>query len=83
MKAVRVKYGRRVQETEVQKDPFADLAIPMALQESLDRHRKHLAELVMNLRSAGLDEAQIEGSVSMIVESYRQELMRAMKAMAR
>ena len=69
--------------TAVQSDPFADLEIPAPLQESLDRHRNHLAELVVNLRSAGLDEAQIERSVSTIIESYRQELMRAMKAMAR
>lgn len=67
----------------MQKDPFADLEIPTALQESLDRHRNHLAELVVNLRSAGLGDLQIEQSVSTIVESYRQELVRAMKGMAK
>lgn len=53
------------------------------LQESLQRHLAHLTQLVSSLRSVGLSEDQIEQSVSTLVESYRGELMRAMKALAR
>ena len=67
----------------MQTDPFADLAIPPVFQPSLDRHLLQLANLVRNLRSAGLDEAQIEQSLSTVVESYRSELMCAMKAWVR
>ena len=62
-------------------DPFHDLDIPVELEESLQRHREHLARLVITLRSAGVDDAQIEESVSVIVASYKDELVRAMKRM--
>ena len=65
------------------RDPFADLVIPAPLQESLERHRENLATLVANLQSAGVHEAQIEASVSVIVDSYKQELLRAIRAMVR
>ncbi len=64
-----------------QNDPFADLEIPEALQQSLGRHRENLARLISNLKSAGLDEQQIDVSVSVIVESYKEELLRAIKAL--
>ena len=67
----------------VQSDPFGDFDIPEALQESLQRHRQHLAKLIMDLKSAGLSETQIETSVCVIVESYKQELLRAIKALVR
>lgn len=60
-------------------DPFAELEVPEALQESLARHRDNLARLVASLRSAGLGEAQIELSVSVMVDSYKQELIRTIK----
>ena len=66
-----------------QRDPFADLKIPEPLQESLQRHRENLATLVANLQSVGVHEAQIEASVSVIVDSYKQELLRAIKEMVR
>ncbi|GAA3752926.1 hypothetical protein [Terriglobus aquaticus] len=67
----------------MQADPFADLNIPPVLQDSLDRHRLQLAQLVQNLRSAGVDEVHIEVSVSTLVDSYRTELLRAIKAVMR
>lgn len=69
--------GRRAQ------DPFSNLQIPPELEASLQRHREHLAQLVTTLRSAGVDEAQIEESVSVIVASYKDELTHAMKRLMR
>ena len=66
-----------------QHDPFADIEIPDALQESLERHRSNLVRLVETLRTAGLSETQIETSVSVMVESYKAELLRAIKTMVR
>ncbi len=68
---------------ELLADPFADLEVPEALQVSMERHRANLAQLVRNLHSAGVSEEQIEASVSMLVESYRQELIRAIRMMMR
>ena len=67
----------------IERDPFADIKIPEPLQESLQRHRQNLATLVANLQSVGVQEEQIEASVSVMVDSYKQELLRAIKAMVR
>jgi hypothetical protein len=67
----------------LERDPFGDIDIPAELEESLQRHREHLARLVMSLRSAGVSDAQIEESVSVIVASYKDELIRTMKRMVR
>ena len=64
-------------------DPFGDLTIPEPLQESMKRHRDNLANLVANLQSVGLSEPQIEASVSVIVDSYKEELLRAIKVLVR
>ncbi len=64
-------------------DPFEGLQVPEALYASLERHRENLVQLVRNLKSAGIGEAQIEASVSVIVASYREELLRAIKSMMR
>ncbi len=56
-------------------------AVPPALRASLARHRDHLARLVGNLRVAGVDEAKIEASVTVLVESYKAELLGAIKLM--
>jgi hypothetical protein len=64
-------------------DPFRDLDIPPQLEANLQRHREHLSRLVVTLRSAGIDEQQIEDSVSAIVDSYKTELIRTMKEMVR
>lgn len=62
-------------------DPFEGVEIPPALEASFQRHRQHLADLVVSLRQAGVSEEQIEASVSGIVESYKVELIHAIKAM--
>lgn len=67
----------------IKPDPFADIEIPDALQDSLEKHRGNLLRLIENLRTAGLSEAQIETSVSVMVESYKTELLRAIKTMVR
>ncbi len=64
-------------------DPLGKLDIPPELEPSLERHRQNLARLVMSLRSAGVDDTQIEESVTVAVASYRDELVHAMKRMAR
>lgn len=64
-------------------DPFSDLQIPEPLQESMQRHRDNLARLVTNLQSMGLSEPQIEASVSVVVDSYKEELLRAIKVLVR
>jgi dihydroxyacid dehydratase/phosphogluconate dehydratase len=70
-------------KAETSADPFDGLDVPDALQESLDRHRGNLAKLISTLHSAGVSDDQIEFSVSTIVFSYKQELLRAIKAMVR
>lgn len=69
--------------TAISEDPFRDLEIPPELEKNIQRHREHLMLLVLSLRSAGVDEAQIETSVSVIVASYKEELIRSMKGMLR
>jgi hypothetical protein len=64
-------------------DPFAGLQVPESLYASMERHRANLVDLVRNLQSAGIGEAQIEASVSVMVASYREELLRAIKLMMR
>jgi hypothetical protein len=73
--------GRKQMSSWVQDDPFADLEIPEVLQQSLARHRENLARLVVSLQSAGLNDQQIETSVSVMVESYKEELLRAIRAL--
>lgn len=55
--------------------------IPAELQESVERHQRHLAALVGSLRAAGVGEETIEASVHQLLESYRSELTSAMRAM--
>ena len=70
-----------LQNAAVEPDPFHDLYIPAELEENLQRHRQNLARLVLSLRSAGVNAADIEESVSILVESYRDELIRTVKGM--
>ena len=64
-------------------DGYGDIDIPHELKESVTRHQRHLAALVLSLRSAGLDEVQIEGSVRQLMSSYETELMTAIKALTK
>jgi hypothetical protein len=61
-------------------DPFAHIEVPPQLEESLARHRRHLAELVHLMETAGVSEDQIEHSVSSLVDSYKLELMAAIRS---
>jgi hypothetical protein len=63
-------------------DAYQGLDIPVELEESLRRHREHLARLVLSLRSAGFSRVQIEESVSAIIASYKTELMAALRRIA-
>jgi hypothetical protein len=64
-------------------DPFASLEVPPELEESLARHRRHLAELVRAMKTAGVSEDHIEESVSELIASYKTELLAAIRSMKR
>lgn len=76
---LRFEYGKAGMTTAIETDPFAELDVPEALQASLARHRANLACLVASLRSAGMTETQIELSVSVMIDLYKQELIRTIK----
>jgi hypothetical protein len=54
-----------------------ELEIPPVLQASVRRHEAHLARLLESFRAAGMDEAQIEAAVSVVIDSYKGELLQA------
>jgi hypothetical protein len=56
-------------------------AIPPELEESVQRHQRHLVALVESLRAAGVGEEVIEASVDQLLDSYRDELTAAMRAL--
>lgn len=58
-----------------------DLQIPDELQEVAIRHQRHVADLVSQLRSAGMDDNAIERGVDQLIASYRAELVEAIKAL--
>jgi hypothetical protein len=70
-------------ERLLQQDNFGDVDVPPELQESLQRHRDNLIRLITSLRSAGISDEQIETSVNVIVSSYKEELLLAIKTMVR
>ena len=72
----------RIDELEPRPTSAEPLEIPAELQASVMRHQAHLAELVANLRAAGLQEAMVETSVRGLVDSYARELTAAIHAMA-
>jgi hypothetical protein len=57
------------------------LEIPAELRASVQRHEQHLAQLVSTLRAAGLDAATIDASVRQLVDSYREELITAVRSL--
>jgi hypothetical protein len=61
--------------------PQHGLEIPPELRASVKRHEQHLAELVGMLRAAGMSTATIDASVRQLVDSYRDELVVAIRAM--
>jgi hypothetical protein len=62
---------------------IAESELPPGLHGSVQRHRQHLAELVVSLRAAGVDEAMIDTSVRDLVASYGNELAAAIRALVR
>lgn len=58
------------------------LTVPDVLRPSLERHRANLERLIGNLHAAGMNEAQIESAVTMLVDTYRAELLAAIKALS-
>ena len=69
-------------------EPFASAslglkqeAIPHELQDSVQRHQRHLMALVESLRAAGVGDDVIEASVSQLLDSYRNELTAAMRTL--
>ncbi len=62
-------------------DAFADLEVPPPLDESIARHRRHVAELVRTMKTAGVSDEQIEESVSVLIAAYKAELIEAIRRM--
>ena len=58
---------------------FEGLDIPELLHASVERHTVNLARLVASLKSAGMTESQIDAGVATIVESYKAELLVAIR----
>ncbi len=56
-------------------------AIPSILRASVERHQANLARLLQSLRAAGMDEAQIESAVAIVIDSYKIELLQAIRAL--
>ena len=67
----------------LQSDPFAGLDVPPQLEDSIARHRQHLAELVHTMKTAGISEQQIEQSVTVLIDSYKTELLAAIRSITR
>ncbi|HEX8484696.1 hypothetical protein [Sphingomonas sp.] len=55
--------------------------IPAELLPTIARHRANLSGLVRNLRLAGMDDVMIESSVRQLLDSYRDELLRAVRTL--
>lgn len=62
---------------------FGKTTVPPELEQAFLRHRENVLRLVDSLRQAGLSEEEIDNSVSAVVASYKEELLRTIKAMAR
>jgi hypothetical protein len=58
---------------------YLDLKLPPRLRDAVRRHHDNLAQLVLTLRSAGLDETAIRGNVDALVDHYRSELVSAVQ----
>lgn len=61
-------------------DPSA-MQIPPELQASVARHQENLLRLMESLRAAGMEEAQIEAALTTLIDSYKHELLEAIRAL--
>jgi hypothetical protein len=57
------------------------LEIPAELLASVHRHQAHLGALVTSMRAAGIEGDAIEASVRTLVDSYADELTKAIRSM--
>ena len=55
--------------------------IPPVLQASVERHQANLAKLLQSFRAAGMDQGQIEAAVTVVVDSYKHELLQAIRTL--
>lgn len=78
--AIREIFGTARRSTDVP-DLAQGMEIPPALQASVSRHQANLARLANNLHVCGLGVQQIEESINMLVETYRAELVGAVRAL--
>lgn len=63
-------------------DDRYDIDIPEPLRAVAARHEQHITKLIVQLRSFGMEEDAIQRSVDELIESYRGELVEAIKAFA-
>lgn len=55
--------------------------MPDELRGVAKRHQQHIGELVSKLESLGINDETIERSVDQLIQSYRAELLEAIKAL--
>jgi hypothetical protein len=60
--------------------PF-EIGIPPVLRASVERHQANLANLLHSFRAAGFEEAQIEAAVTVVIDSYKNELLQAIRTL--
>jgi hypothetical protein len=58
-----------------------EVEIPPLLLASVGRHQANLARLLQSFREAGMDEAQIEAAVGVVIDSYKHELIQAIRTL--
>lgn len=63
-------------------DDRYDFDVPEQLRAVAARHDQHITKLIVQLRSFGMEEEAIQRSVDELIESYRRELVEAIKAFA-
>jgi hypothetical protein len=56
--------------------------IPPALQTTIERHQANLAQLVLSLRKAGIGPHEVEAAVTIVIDSYKCELLEAIRRLA-
>lgn len=64
-------------------ETICDADVPDELRDLAERHKQHLAELVIMLRTVGMNEEEIEAAVDQLVADYRVQLVAAAKALRR
>ncbi|GAB0118343.1 hypothetical protein [Acidisoma sp. 7E03] len=55
--------------------------IPPQLRASVARHQENLLRLIESLRAAGMREAEIESALSTLIDSYKHELLEAIRSL--